>query len=357
MFDPTKLKTACIYHIADLDGHSSGAMVRYFHRREFNEDVLMVPADYHYDGEKIYQDVKHCDKVYIVDFSMIQGNSEVWFRKLLNSGTKVIWIDHHKSAIEWMFDRVDLKDEDLKKLEGYFLVDGVAACQLTYLYLNTRVKFKSLGLPSWDTNTPFKPDCFNSTNTFDIDYAAIPKVINLLGQYDVFDKSRTDWNIVMNFQYGIRSNQTNPRNPEGFKFWKDIFDEIDLFYVNLDSSSNKIVSDYCNIGKYVFNYMKSHSNIIGKSYGYEVNWKIEDKDYRCLVVNAPGNNMLFEPYKDEGYDLFISWTYKGEVGFKVSVSTSDNTGIDVSKIVKKFGGGGHEKIGGFTCQYLPFHDE
>jgi nanoRNase/pAp phosphatase (c-di-AMP/oligoRNAs hydrolase) len=50
------------------------------------------------------------------------------------------------------------------------------------------------------------------------------------------------------------------------------------------------------------------------------------------------------------YPVCIAYVHDGE---KFTVSLYSTT-VDVSKIAKKFGGGGHKGAAGFTCDKLPF---
>lgn len=61
--------------------------------------------------------------VYIVDYSISPEEMD----KLLEITSNVIWIDHHKSAIE----KYKNYDKDVKGLR----YDGIAGCMLTYCYL------------------------------------------------------------------------------------------------------------------------------------------------------------------------------------------------------------------------------
>ena len=81
----------CVYH-KDLDGIASAAIVSHF---------VKEPCDYievGYSKEFPFDQIAKDELVYIVDFSI-----EEWER-LLEITKDVVWIDHHKSAIELYAD-------------------------------------------------------------------------------------------------------------------------------------------------------------------------------------------------------------------------------------------------------------
>lgn len=86
----------CFYHKSDLDGHGSGAIVKHHY-----PECEMIGVDYGDDYSKngIFDGAEE-ETIYVVDFS---------FPKLimdsLDKLSDLIWIDHHKSAIEELPDR------------------------------------------------------------------------------------------------------------------------------------------------------------------------------------------------------------------------------------------------------------
>lgn len=91
--------TGCIYHEADLDGVMSAAIVKKY----FKGDIDLLPYNY---GKEI-PDVNKYDKVFVVDVSF--GNrTRFLFDEWKEKGIDVIWIDHHKTAID------DMRDYEVK---------------------------------------------------------------------------------------------------------------------------------------------------------------------------------------------------------------------------------------------------
>lgn len=96
--------TGCIYHEADLDGVMSAAIVKKYFK---GEDIDLLPYNY---GKEI-PDVNKYDKVFVVDVSF-GDRTRFLFDEWKEKGIDVVWIDHHKTAID------DMRDYEAKRVEG-----------------------------------------------------------------------------------------------------------------------------------------------------------------------------------------------------------------------------------------------
>lgn len=105
--------TGCIYHEADLDGVMSAAIVKKY----FKGDIDLLPYNY---GKEI-PDVNKYDKVFVVDVSF-GSRTRFLFDEWKEKGIDVVWIDHHKTAID------DMRDYEVKGKRRI----GTAACELTW---------------------------------------------------------------------------------------------------------------------------------------------------------------------------------------------------------------------------------
>ena len=145
------MKVCCVYHSIDLDGWMSGALAKF----AYSEKIDMIGYNY---GELI-PDLSSYDRIIMVDISF---NPEFMF---LNK-ERIIWIDHHISAIN-----------DSQKC-GYHDIRGLrkteyAACELAWMF--------------------FWPD------------KKMPDIVRLLGRYDCFGhKGTAEEQKVLQFQYGAR---------------------------------------------------------------------------------------------------------------------------------------------------------
>lgn len=113
------MTTALFYHSADADGWCSGAIA--YRALIATEHVIPYPINY---GEQLPDFERPVDKVVITDFSFELETMEKLFRQY---GDNLIWIDHHKSAIQEI--------SKLGQLNG-IQDEQFAAAELTWKYFN-----------------------------------------------------------------------------------------------------------------------------------------------------------------------------------------------------------------------------
>lgn len=229
------------------------------------------------------------ETVFIVDFSF--SDIEDW-NKLLYITKNVIWIDHHISAIE---------DKTYPYYLKGFRQSGISASMLTFKYLFQDIK-------------PF--------------YA-----IELINDYDLWLFKYGD--ITTFFNNGLYYMGCYPKNV----MW-------DSLLINDKTSTSKI-EEIIEIGKVITNYSNKQNWGITRNQSKHITWN----DYKCIITNIRGSSQVFEPKIINDYDLLIKWFFNGK-SFSVKISTEKDN-IDISKLCKKYGGGGHQKVGGFECKNLP----
>lgn len=91
-------KTAIVYHKSDLDGVVSAAIATMYENSK-NKDVVYIPYSYEDDVKKVVDQVRDLDVVYVLDVSF-GADSKTVFKKWLDEGKSLMWIDHHKGIIE-----------------------------------------------------------------------------------------------------------------------------------------------------------------------------------------------------------------------------------------------------------------
>ena len=91
-------KTAIVYHKSDLDGVVSAAIATMYEHGK-NKDVVYIPYSYEDDVKKVTSKVRDLDVVYVLDVSF-GADSKTVFKKWLDEGKSLMWIDHHKGIIE-----------------------------------------------------------------------------------------------------------------------------------------------------------------------------------------------------------------------------------------------------------------
>jgi len=76
----------CFYHKSDLDGHCSGAIIKYFF-----PECEMIGVDY--KSVLDFNEIGINETVYVLDFSFDRETMDK-----LNQKAELIWMDHHKSV-------------------------------------------------------------------------------------------------------------------------------------------------------------------------------------------------------------------------------------------------------------------
>jgi oligoribonuclease NrnB/cAMP/cGMP phosphodiesterase (DHH superfamily) len=267
----------CFYHSSDLDGRCSAAIVKRKH-----PDVELIPINYGQDFP--WEDITKGEIVYMVDFSL-QPFSEML--KLMDV-VDLIWIDHHKTAIEE-------SEKCGKKCKGV-LKSGIGACLLV-----------------WNSLFPNDP---------------APEVVHLLAEYDVWNHSNKK---CLPLQYGLRNTDNWPYNI----IWQHVLD-------------GEMLPELIKDGSTILRYEEKQNSIKSKSMCFET----ELDGLNVIAANQGlANSKFFDAMWDsQKYDamLLFNWR-KGQ--WNVSLYSDS---VDVGKVAKNRGGGGHAGAAGFQCADLPF---
>jgi uncharacterized protein len=275
------MKPLCLYHRSDLDGKCSGHIVS-----RFVPEVELLGVEY---GDDLPWDQFEGRTIYLVDFSL-QPWSEM--ERLAKVSEHLIWIDHHKSAIE-EYDRSGLHLDSRLEMEK-------AACELCWYY--------------------FSSD-------------PIPRAVWLLGRYDIWQLNADD--LVLPFQMGMRLDTWAPDDSR----W-DVF-----FGTEPEEEIYSIAKDGDVVLKYQTN---TNRRIMSKAFVHQ--WQ----DLCFLVVNADGiNSQAFESrFDSEHHHAVMSFFYDGnQRKWTVSMYSPDQS-RDLSVLAKKMGGGGHASACGFQIASL-----
>lgn len=282
------MATWCYYHSADLDGKCSAALIL----RKI-PSALLCGVDY---GRALpsEDEISDTDTVYMVDFSL-----QPFDRMLeLNNKCNLIWIDHHKTAIE---DHTTA-GSPIKGLQRI----GIGACALVHEYL----------FPG----------------------AELPYAVRLLAEYDV-------WNIadpnVFKFQHGMRLQLTEPHDT----VWNTLFDR------DKSTLHTMIIED----GARIIMYQRMEDKKTASSLCFPT---VLDGIPILAANRTHTNSEFFSTVDKRGHYKAVclfGW-YAATGKWKVSLynMTPDVNDIDLGAIAKKYGGGGHKGAAGFTCDVLPF---
>lgn len=291
----------CFYH-NDADGKCAGFWVAHNTVME-NIETPIEFVEMSYEKSFPMDTIKPNERVYIVDYSISPNE----MRELLKITTDITWIDHHKTAIE-KYDGFEYGIRGLR-------YDGIAACMLTYCYLNHMTDRGSGEIKPFD--------------------------ISMTKDAPVFTKLIADWD-VWKFDYGentrkfitaFNSYDFRPESEEWDRFFAD----------GKVKGEDEMTVEGAAMIKYRDGWAKSYL----ERFGFET----EFEGLKCFAVNLGNcNSEYFKSLPEGKYDAFMPFAFNGE---KWTVSMYSTT-HDISDICKKHGGGGHAGAAGFTCVELPF---
>jgi hypothetical protein len=278
-----KMRTVVIYHRADFDG----IFCREIARKHFGDKAEYIGWDYG-DPEPV---IPVEATVYILDLS-VPG---------LMHHPGLIWIDHHKSAI----------DKYPKDIPGY-RIDGVAACRLTW---------------QWFFNAVAPKEDFIERRVEE------PYAVRLAGEYDIWDKRDPDAEL---FQHGLRSQEIT----------------AEMWDVLLNLQTGHLLADQLLIRGKFLQYARTEEN---KSVILAHGFTVDFEGLRFLACNsARFNSLLFTAGLKPEHDGCLGFCWDGK-GWKVSLyHAPGKENHDLSVITSKYGGGGHRGACGFRSDYLPF---
>jgi len=275
----------CFYHSADLDGQCSAAIVKLFH-----PECTLVSINY---GEPFPWDtIDRYETIYMVDFSLQPFEDML----RLNEHAELIWIDHHKSALD------EAKGHKFHGLQR----DGLGACALVWEFFDKEKK------------------------------NPIPRGVQLLAEYDVWNHEDPD---TLPFQYGLREENTDPHNDD---LWTSIFCDPGAV----------LVGEICAQEKLILSHIEKSNAIKAKVLCFET----EFEGLELLAANVGvTNSQFFDSLWDrEKYDAMATFHWRPKQGCWMVSLYTDKEGIDLGAIAKKHGGGGHLQAAGFQSDELPF---
>lgn len=232
-----------------------------------------------------WEKIAEHDVVYMVDFCFPDFNDML---KLKDMVDKFVWIDHHQTSYnKW-------KEAGSPEFDGLRVDGGKAGCELAFEHLF--------------------PD------------EEMPLFVHHVGRYDVWDHSDPK---TPQFQYGLRTHETNPKA----EVWARL-------YANEPGLVEKILD----AGEAILKYEDQQNQYRGRSAR-----TIQFMGYSVVALNlAAVNNRNFDHcYDPDEHDFMLAFSYSKQDEWRISLRSEKE--IDISKIAKQFGGGGHPKAAGFRA--------
>lgn len=303
-------KTVVIYHRADFDGIFCREIAR-----KFLPEAELVGWDYGDPEPGMF--IAADTQLYILDLSVPS----------LMDHPNLVWIDHHKSAIE----------KYPATIPGY-RIDGVAACRLAWQWFAiNQFNAHNVTNPALNVPFPFKQDFIDRA-------VSEPLAVRLAGEYDIWDKRDPRADV---FQMGLRSRAIGPDSwdillsgptaPEGDK------QGLAEIYVDALLNNGEALQYYAN---------ERDANTVN-----HLSFLVELEGLKFLALNSAGKGSLQFAAKDvpeTGHDALLKFNFNGKVWDVSLYHAKHRTELDLSQIAVKFGGGGHRGACGFRSAKLPF---
>jgi oligoribonuclease NrnB/cAMP/cGMP phosphodiesterase (DHH superfamily) len=296
------MKTTVIYHRADFDG----IFCREIARKFLPADTAFIGWDY---GDAKIDPLTLAEGIiYILDLSpeCLEGTEN---GVVLLRDRDLIWIDHHKSAIEKFSETIP----------GY-RIDGVAACRLAYQWFRITAMSSPLLLPG-------KQEFINRE-------VLEPLAVRLAGEYDIWDKR--DPNAEL-FQHGLRS--------------RELTDITWNYLLNNNHAGEECVFDLLDSGRAIqYSQTRSNESVI-REIGFTFQWE----GLTFLGCNASRyNSHLFAAGLRPEHDGCFGFKWTGKEWSVSLYGVPGKPDVDLSQIAVKHGGGGHKQACGFRAKTLPF---
>lgn len=288
----------CIYHSRDLDGFTSGAIVKRWHELSTSSKHLKL-IGYDYGMPFPYHEISAGEKVIMVDVSLKMPDM-FKLAKQIGSAKNFIWIDHHISAIK-EYESFVSESEEHKNFLTPVLENGIAACEVSWKYL-------------------FKDQ-------------PMPEAIKLLGEYDTWRNSdEYRWNErILPFQFGMRLYCNSP----------------ETFETNvIGPGGMSVVNDIIASGKTVLKYQAMVNEAQCKKASFEMIFQ----GLRAICLNGGGfNSDVFKSvYDEKKHDIMMPFQFDGKQWTISLYSTKPY--VDCSVIAKAQFGGGHKQAAGFQVK-------
>lgn len=290
------------FHHNDADGWFA-AMWVFRLLKEVSENDKYISINY---NDKFPLDsIEKNETVYIVDFSIpVEDMTE-----LLKITKNVVWIDHHKTAIEKYADF----HEDIKGIR----CDGISGCELTWLYLKVYTD-------GGEAKDPCEVDFRESLEL-------CPMHTRYIGDRDVWAyKFGEDTSYFHSGYQAIEIHDV-----------KSLSEEM----IDADYKISRIIEN----GKVIESFKKQQRKHVVDNYAYET-WF---GGFKCLVCN--GTDKTSELFGDRFNDYDICAVYNFDGSSYINSLYSKK--VDVGLIAKGLGGGGHKGAAGFVTKVNPFIKE
>ena len=281
-----------LFHQSDLDGHCSGAILRWYHENQgLKKDVDFKMAGLDYGTPFDESQIQDGDTVFMSDISLQPYERMVE----INKRCDLFVFDHHKTVVPTL---------EANNVKGLYGQDNIAGCELTWVYLIS---------------------------------PKVPEFVMLLSTWDCWNNQDKEYweNEVKPFQMGMCSYTTDPSTEAGWKFWVEWFkcfnSKFESIKINDIKAEGETITRYTNA---------INVDLMKRSFD------ITFEGLRCIAVNGyKGSPQFDSKWDNTKYDAMMSFYNIGNRNWTISLYTDKD--IDLSVIANKWKGGGHPLACGF----------
>jgi uncharacterized protein len=270
-----------IYHHLDQDGYLAASIAHFYLRRAYGEldDIDFRVGTY---AEDPRNGLESYDEIYVLDYSLPEDVFE-------EHANKIIWIDHHKTAIE-KYERLNLRGE--RSI-------GTSGCKLTWHYFFPELK--------------------------------CPLVVELVNDRDIWAWKMGDRTAAFH--------EASIAFLTDYAAWKTRLTKESIVLLDVMRGESLLTHIRLILTQLIHKY--SYDGIIE---GYTA---------RILNAPKEISGELHKLFRElnPNYDVYLMYVDlpPDETGrvYRVCHIFTDSPGVDVSKIAVKYGGGGHKAAAGF----------
>lgn len=333
---------AIIYHDADFDGKLSNEVCRYWLKKLNPEAVINsygwdygrpvptpsweINTPHSHNGGLMTRlaEWDDYDAIYIVDLSVDELMAQLELRE------KIVWIDHHKSAIEkWdkpTFGRLENDAGPSYALWPFsgLRIDGVAACRLCWQWFLR-------GEEGYADNTLSK-------QLFTDRLVDEPLLLCLAGEYDVWDHRDPDAKAL---QFGLRALS---KLDLGHLVWNQFNGDV----------TGATLYDVIAQGRAIKSYCDKQNDEYSAAYARTLQW--EGLTFCALNLGQRGNSDLLRGGLKPEHQAGFAWRHTGDSVMVSLYHVPGHEHLDLSEIAKKYGGGGHRGACGFRISLRQLAD-
>lgn len=282
-----KTKNKIIYHNADIDGFVSGAICK-----------LAYP-EFELVGVNYGDPMPELGPInFIVDFSFPMED-------MIRESYKIIWIDHHKSAIE-EHERLGGNIRGLRRISK-------SAAYLCFEFLGKNIEFQK--------------------------FHKNPLFLDLVSAYDTWNHSeiismnhRFQWRDIVASQYSFRFHLEDPAR--SMASYLDFLSDRDFLIENMS------------VGYNLLSYQESLDERASKRCT-----TLKKFDMNLLVLNAEGSSDTVASVVSPEHDAILLFK-KDKDSWRYSLYRTEGSNADILSVAKSLGGGGHPGACGFESKKL-----